>query len=110
MGTLLLIVTRGRSRGAHVVLADREVVIGREGGCDLRIAEPRCSRRHARIYPSSTGFRLEDLSSTNGTVLNGVPLGSGTPIGARDRVRIGDTELEVQAAEDDIPDGAAAQA
>ena len=36
---------------------------------------------------------LEDLGSTNGTYLNGEPLGGPQPLHDGDRIRIGDSEF-----------------
>ncbi len=44
------------------------------------------SRHHARLLYSPDGWLLEDMNSTNGTFLNGVPLSSGQPV----RVSTGD--------------------
>jgi class 3 adenylate cyclase len=55
-------------------LAER-CAIGREGGNDLVLGESSVSRRHALIESAPDGARvLNDLRSSNGTYLNGVPL------------------------------------
>ncbi len=52
--------------------AGREPVftIGRDGGCDLVLADLSVSRRHARLERDGDGWLLTDLRSTNGTRLN----------------------------------------
>ncbi|MEZ6009590.1 MAG: FHA domain-containing protein [Planctomycetota bacterium] len=58
-----------------------ELVVGRGPTADVPLTAPRASRRHARIVRESDGgHRLEDLGSTNGTLLSGAPL---APEGAR---------------------------
>lgn len=49
----------------------RTLTIGRQDECDLVIGSPLVSREHARLYFSQTGIDIEDLSSTNGTFVNG---------------------------------------
>ena len=44
--------------------------IGREG-CDITLADPDVSRRHARVTPRGDTVVVEDLGSTNGTFVNG---------------------------------------
>jgi pSer/pThr/pTyr-binding forkhead associated (FHA) protein len=50
-------------------------MIGRDSDCDVILPTPRLSRRHCRILPVAQGFlsvALEDLGSSNGTLVNGV--------------------------------------
>ncbi|MEZ4384030.1 MAG: sigma 54-interacting transcriptional regulator [Nannocystaceae bacterium] len=51
---------------------DRALVLGTSAGADLRLADPACSSRHARISSDSGGWLIEDLGSTNGTYVDGV--------------------------------------
>ena len=45
--------------------------IGRNSDCDFQIESPKVSREHAVITRERSGFRIEDLGSTNGTSVNG---------------------------------------
>jgi hypothetical protein len=45
--------------------------IGRESNCELRLDNLNISRRHARICWTKGRFEIEDLGSSNGTLLNG---------------------------------------
>lgn len=56
-------------------LDNRPVVIGRHPDCDITLLDPNVSRRHAEIRPGANGFILVDLGSTNGSKVNGVPVG-----------------------------------
>jgi hypothetical protein len=49
--------------------------IGRSEENDIVIQDPNVSRRHARLLRSENGFIVEDLDSTNGTLLDGAPIG-----------------------------------
>jgi len=42
--------------------------------CDRTIDEPSLSRRHFRLSRSAEGVTIEDLSSLNGTLIDGVAL------------------------------------
>jgi DNA-binding NtrC family response regulator len=53
------------------------------------------SRRHASFEVGARGVRVNDLGSTNGTFVNGVPIGEAYVSGG-DRVRLGATTLIVE--------------
>ncbi|HTP51339.1 MAG TPA: GGDEF domain-containing protein [Anaeromyxobacteraceae bacterium] len=48
-----------------------ELVMGRDADCHIRLRDPGASRRHASFFASSDGARVRDLSSQNGTYLDG---------------------------------------
>jgi hypothetical protein len=48
--------------------------VGRSQENDIVINDPNVSRRHARISRSDNSFVVEDLGSTNGTLLDGAPI------------------------------------
>ncbi len=48
--------------------------VGRSQENDIVINDPNVSRRHARISRADGGFVVEDLGSTNGTLLDGAPI------------------------------------
>lgn len=57
------------------------VTVGRHPKiADRAIDEPSLSRRHFRLSRSAEGVTLEDLSSLNGTWLDGVPLAPYAPV------------------------------
>lgn len=63
-------------------------VIGRHADCDITLADPSISRRHAEVRPSLGGYLLIDLDSTNGTTVNDEPVASHV-LRDKDLVRIG---------------------
>lgn len=64
--------------GARFILGDPSLV-GRDGLCDLRLADGRVSQHHARIVYAGGQWALEELGSRNGTLLNGSAVTVGTP-------------------------------
>jgi ABC-type multidrug transport system ATPase subunit/pSer/pThr/pTyr-binding forkhead associated (FHA) protein len=49
------------------------LVVGRDEACDLVLADPVCSRRHALLERSQDGsWSIRDLQTTNGTYVDGV--------------------------------------
>ncbi len=82
-------------RGVRVPL-DTAVVIGRAAEADITIADSFVSSRHARITPGAGGPVVEDLRSTNGTVLNGAQIARPTTLKKGDRITLGDVVLKVE--------------
>ena len=54
----------------EVVLKTKSMVIGRDARSDIQLNDISVSRRHARLTNVYNDYCLEDLGSTNGTVLN----------------------------------------
>lgn len=60
--------------GTAIMIDRRSVLLGRDPGCDVVLAQPDVSARHARIITTVRGHLIEDLVSTNGTYVNGEPV------------------------------------
>jgi pSer/pThr/pTyr-binding forkhead associated (FHA) protein len=67
------------------------VVIGRGTECDVVIHDLKASRRHCQLTRKPDGFLLEDLGSSNGTVVNGVKIGEPILLKSNQTFQIGDT-------------------
>lgn len=74
---------------------DHVIRIGRDPALELVIADDFVSTSHARIVPGPGGPLLEDLGSTNGTLLNGRPVKDPSPLVAGDEIEIGTVKLKV---------------
>lgn len=58
--------------GTHLHrLEDRSLLLGSGEDVDLRLQEAGVSARHARIEPIAGGFKIVDLDSAEGTLVNG---------------------------------------
>ncbi len=82
----------GKLKGAIFALNEESLIIGRETGAGLCIADASVSRRHSKIENQETGFVITDLESLNGTFVNDVPVRS-RRLEHGDRVRIGDSQF-----------------
>jgi hypothetical protein len=82
----------GRVR--HVAVGEGPIVLGRDPGCDVVLADGRVSRRHARIAPRGGFLVLSDLGSTNGTFLRDERVAEVT-LGVGDVIVLGDTQVVV---------------
>lgn len=77
--------------------------IGREGA-DIALQDVKVSRKHAEIGLYGPGaYMLRDLASTNGTLLNGKPVGDRAQLNNGDVVRIGDTVIRIDIIEGSVP-------
>jgi len=71
--------------------------IGRSGEADVRIDDRYASGLHARIFSRDRRTYVEDMNSTNGTLLNDATLVGEAELIDGDVVRIGDTEFRFEA-------------
>jgi hypothetical protein len=71
--------------------------IGRSGEADVRIDDRYASGVHARIFTRDGHTYVEDMNSTNGTLLNDATLNGEAELIDGDVVRIGDTEFRYEA-------------
>src|SRR5450755_2356560 len=99
----------GVSLGYHLVVmgeavfetvplpARGEVGVGRGSEADVRLDEPRASRRHARLRIGDE-LQIEDLGSANGTRVRGRKLeaGKAVAIAAGEAIAIGSLVIMVQ--------------
>ncbi len=58
--------------GKRVVIGAGGAVLGRSRECDVVLADPNISRRHAEIRPRGGSWVLSDVGSTNGVAIGGV--------------------------------------
>ena len=78
-----VVVVDGPDRGRACRIAEREVVVGTDAGCDLVLSDDRVSARHLTLRAAEARFAVRDAGSTNGTWYEGsrvtevtVPAGS----------------------------------
>ena len=91
-----LVVVEGSLRGTTLSLGQAPVLIGRSPECTLVLTDDFASGRHARLVPTESGWTVEDLGSTNGTQLDGAPLGGPRPAQAGSLLKIGRTVIELR--------------
>src|ERR1041384_7738490 len=99
-----LVFLRGELLAAPIPLDRSEVTLGRALEADIRINDPRASRLHARINvvheeDAPPVYRIKDLGSTNGTLLNGRPVTEAV-LQDGDKVTIGEHLLRFELLDD----------
>jgi hypothetical protein len=70
----------------------RRVVIGRSKECEIKLADPNVSRRHAEVRQEGSAYWLVDLDSTNGSAVNGHRTAR-AKLESGDTITIGSTDL-----------------
>ncbi len=93
-----LVFLSGELIAVPIPLEREEVILGRALEADVRVNDHQVSRQHARVTSvknlatASTDYVLTDLSSRNGTFLNGVKVTS-EKLTNGDKIKIGETIL-----------------
>ncbi|MFZ9157213.1 MAG: FhaA domain-containing protein [Ilumatobacteraceae bacterium] len=81
----------------RLVLGQSELVVGRLAENDIVFDDSNVSRRHARIAPSTNGWVVTDLGSTNGTKVNGVVIGGERSLRDGDIITVGGHSIRYEA-------------
>jgi hypothetical protein len=79
-------------KSISVELDEEDSVIGRGTDCRIQLQLPNISRLHARIAYRDEEYFIQDLESTNGTLLNGVRVHK-CVLRNNDQIQIGDARL-----------------
>lgn len=66
-----LLVLSGPLKQSTIPLPPSEVTVGRDSTNDIAVADPSVSRKHFQITCQEDRFRVRDLESRNGTLVNG---------------------------------------
>lgn len=91
-----MVVTAGPLRGTSLTLGSTPILIGRAPECTLVLDDDYASNRHARVYEREGEWMVEDLGSTNGTLVSGRRIEGAVPFRPGAQVRIGRTEIELR--------------
>ncbi|MFT8356517.1 FHA domain-containing protein [Bifidobacterium aquikefiri] len=94
----LLVVIDGPTAGVSIPLSHQAITLGRAASNTMVLEDEFVSSHHARIFqdPSSGTWIIEDLGSTNGTVVDGQRISEPVSLPARVPVRIGATTFELR--------------
>jgi pSer/pThr/pTyr-binding forkhead associated (FHA) protein len=66
-----LVLTKGPAAGSEFLIRKDQTMIGRGPGVDLEFDDSSMSREHAAVEWTDDSFRIRDLGSTNGMLVNG---------------------------------------
>jgi len=81
--------------GVRFPLTETGAQIGRLPDCTVRLTDAQASRHHAEVSVHQGGFRIVDLGSTNGTLVNGTRI-TEQVLHDGDEIRVGATTLRFE--------------
>lgn len=84
-----------RHRGTAYPVHRGDCILGRSPHCFIVLSAEQVSREHAVVRLVDQGLEIEDLSSRNGTRVNGRPVEGRKRLDAGDAIEIGGERLEV---------------
>lgn len=93
-----LIVVEGRPLGAAIPLKPGRFLIGRDGRCQLRPRSATVSQFHCVLRRQGGRITVEDLGSSNGTLVNAHLLGRGERVALQDgdRLQVGQLTFAIR--------------
>lgn len=89
-----MLVVNGPEAGRRYSIGGTQI-LGRDPSCDLTTEESSVSRRHARLSARHDGLWVEDLGSTNGTVVNGARITGHRAVATGDSICFGELQVRV---------------
>jgi pSer/pThr/pTyr-binding forkhead associated (FHA) protein len=84
-----LIIQTGKLAGKPLTIPPKDVIIGRDEGCFIRMGSAEISRRHCSLKATNDGILVTDLGSSNGTFVNDTAIAGPTLLRTGDRLRVG---------------------
>lgn len=88
----------GKLQGQKMSLPDRDIAIGRDDSCEIRLTGTEISRRHCLVKIGSGQITAQDLGSRNGTYVNDVKIYEETVLNHGDLLRVGTMVFKVESA------------
>jgi len=73
-----------------------EIILGRDLACDFPIDDKTVSNHHAHLSFHHHQWWLEDLGSTNGTLLNLMPVSTGMVVTSGDQIACGQAVITIK--------------
>lgn len=95
------LVARLGDRIVRVPLTPGENLVGSHPSCEVTLPDPAVSRHHAVIVVGEAGIEIADLSSENGTTVDGRALRGKTGVAPGTRLTFGTVDAELEGVPDD---------
>ncbi|MEK7252542.1 MAG: FHA domain-containing protein [Actinomycetota bacterium] len=92
----VLVLLEPAAMAGRVISVERPMTVGRGSDADVPFDDPFTSDRHVRFDRVEGRLVIEDLGSTNGTLVNGIVVVGRRTLDRGDLVRVGQTIMEVR--------------
>jgi pSer/pThr/pTyr-binding forkhead associated (FHA) protein len=90
-----LVVIQAENLEGEIELEEDETILGRDEDNDVTVEDKRISRQHCKIILKEDQYVVSDLSSSNGTFVNGIKV-TEKALQNGDRIQIGSSVFEFQ--------------
>ncbi|MEE2712353.1 MAG: FHA domain-containing protein [Planctomycetota bacterium] len=87
-----LVIEESGHREIYEILEDT-LVVGRDAACAIQLQDHKISRRHAEIVRRDGVLHIRDLESSNGTLVNGLPIFRATALADGDKIDLGGNSI-----------------
>ena len=77
------------------IVINQKIIVGRSSSCDISFMDKLLSRQHFSIEKDDGNFYLTDLGATNGTLVNGVKIGSRCKLKNGDVIQAGTLHITI---------------
>jgi pSer/pThr/pTyr-binding forkhead associated (FHA) protein len=92
----LVVTAAGPNKGRAIPLPAAKFMIGRDPDCQLRPASQAVSKKHCAIEVRDDKVYVQDIGSTNGTVVRGEIIQGEVEVQSGDALKIGPLEFRVE--------------
>lgn len=93
---------KGETPGKVFPLIGARIILGRHPQCEVVLEHVTVSRQHAQILVTGSEYFLEDLSSRNGTYVNGVLVNGRSGLQHGDEIQLSDVYLVFKSEENQL--------
>lgn len=93
----LVVLTPGLEQRRRIPLTKQHLVVGRAPTSDVRLDDANVSRTHAALMQRGDGIYIQDLGSSGGTFVNGMPVTGPRQLRSGDVVAFSSVQLRYEA-------------
>jgi pSer/pThr/pTyr-binding forkhead associated (FHA) protein len=95
MKVSLTVLVPGKAEGKRIPISVPKFLIGRDERCHLRAASTMVSKRHCLLLVRENRLFIQDLGSTNGTLVNDRQISGKVQLSDQDRLTVGPLSFAV---------------